>query len=126
MPVKVCAQACRKSAAPRRSPATAPHPDHPCRQFGPRRACENSGPTRRTAVHEPAFETCLHDSVAEVVRKQRDRPRIVNDGEYARPSLSRYVLRRLSGFEQRGQSEAGSGGGRRARPPRIRGILRRL
>jgi 5-methyltetrahydropteroyltriglutamate--homocysteine methyltransferase len=58
---------------------------------------------------EAAFKTCLHDSVAEVVRKQAELGLdIVNDGEYGKTiSWSRYVLRRLSGFEQRGQSETG-------------------
>ena len=53
---------------------------------------------------------------------------IINDGEYGKTiSWSRYVLERMSGFEQRGQ-RAGrhAGGRRRARPPRIRGILCRL
>jgi 5-methyltetrahydropteroyltriglutamate--homocysteine methyltransferase len=57
---------------------------------------------------ETAFQACLHDSVAEVVRKQAEIGLdIVNDGEYGKTiSWSRYVLRRLSGFEQRGHSEA--------------------
>jgi len=52
---------------------------------------------------EPAFGACLHDSVAEVVRKQAEIGLdIINDGEYGKTiSWSRYVLQRMSGFEQR-------------------------
>jgi 5-methyltetrahydropteroyltriglutamate--homocysteine methyltransferase len=58
---------------------------------------------------DDAFQACLHDSVAEVVEKQAEIGLdIVNDGEYGKTiSWSRYVLRRLSGFEQRGRSETG-------------------
>ena len=58
---------------------------------------------------EAAFRACLHDSVAAVVRKQAEIGLdIINDGEYGKTiSWSRYVLRRLSGFEQRGHGEAG-------------------
>jgi 5-methyltetrahydropteroyltriglutamate--homocysteine methyltransferase len=51
---------------------------------------------------EAAFEECLHDCVAEAVRKQADIGLdIINDGEYGKTiSWSRYVLQRLSGFEQ--------------------------
>jgi 5-methyltetrahydropteroyltriglutamate--homocysteine methyltransferase len=50
-----------------------------------------------------AFENCLHHSVAEVVRKQAEFGLdIINDGEYGKTiSWSRYVLERMSGFEQR-------------------------
>ena len=54
--------------------------------------------------HE-AFATCLHDCVADVVRKQAEIGLdIINDGEYGKTiSWSRYVLERMSGFEQRDQ-----------------------
>jgi 5-methyltetrahydropteroyltriglutamate--homocysteine methyltransferase len=63
----------------------------------------------RAPYDEAAFNACLHDSVAEVVRKQADIGLdIVNDGEYGKTiSWSRYVLRRLSGFEQRQTQETG-------------------
>jgi len=50
-----------------------------------------------------AFEACLHDSVAAVVRRQAEIGLdIINDGEYGKTiSWSRYVLERMSGFEQR-------------------------
>ena len=50
-----------------------------------------------------AFENCLHHSVAEVVRKQAQLGLdIINDGEFGKTiSWSRYVLERMSGFEQR-------------------------
>ena len=52
---------------------------------------------------EPAFKTCLHDAVGEVVRRQADTGLdIINDGEFGKTiSWSRYVLERMSGFEQR-------------------------
>jgi 5-methyltetrahydropteroyltriglutamate--homocysteine methyltransferase len=52
---------------------------------------------------EPAFNSCLHDAVAEVVRQQADIGLdIINDGEFGKTiSWSRYVLERMSGFEQR-------------------------
>ena len=52
---------------------------------------------------EARFATCLHDCVADVVRKQVEIGLdIVNDGEYGKTiSWSRYVLQRMSGFEQR-------------------------
>jgi 5-methyltetrahydropteroyltriglutamate--homocysteine methyltransferase len=54
-----------------------------------------------------AFENCLRHSVAEVVRKQAQLGLdIINDGEYGKTiSWSRYVLERMSGFEQRDRSE---------------------
>ena len=54
-----------------------------------------------------AFENCLHHSVAEVVRKQAQLGLdIINDGEYGKTiSWSRYVLERMSGFEQRDRPE---------------------
>lgn len=54
-----------------------------------------------------AFENCLHHSVAEVVRKQAEFGLdIINDGEYGKTiSWSRYVLERMSGFEQRDRPE---------------------
>jgi 5-methyltetrahydropteroyltriglutamate--homocysteine methyltransferase len=63
----------------------------------------------RTPYDEAAFNACLHDSVADVVRKQADIGLdIINDGEYGKTiSWSRYVLRRLSGFEQRATQETG-------------------
>ncbi len=53
--------------------------------------------------NETAFGACLHDSVADVVRKQVEIGLdIINDGEYGKTiSWSRYVLERMSGFEQR-------------------------
>ena len=71
---------------------------------------------------DDAFRACLHDSVAGVVKTQADVGLdIVNDGEYGKTiSWSRYVLRRLSGFEQRGRRRDRHAGRRgRARPPRI-------
>ena len=52
---------------------------------------------------EAAFETCLHNAVADVVRKQAEIGLdVINDGEYGKTiSWSRYVLERMSGFEQR-------------------------
>jgi len=52
---------------------------------------------------EARFAACLHDCVADVVRKQVEIGLdIVNDGEYGKTiSWSRYVLQRMSGFEQR-------------------------
>jgi 5-methyltetrahydropteroyltriglutamate--homocysteine methyltransferase len=63
----------------------------------------------RTPYDEVTFNACLHDSVADVVRKQADIGLdIINDGEYGKTiSWSRYVLRRLSGFEQRQTQETG-------------------
>jgi 5-methyltetrahydropteroyltriglutamate--homocysteine methyltransferase len=50
-----------------------------------------------------AFEECLKRSVADVVRKQAEVGiDIVSDGEYGKTiSWSRYILDRLSGFEER-------------------------
>ena len=50
-----------------------------------------------------AFDACLHDAVADVVRKQAEIGLdVINDGEYGKTiSWSRYVLERMSGFEQR-------------------------
>ena len=52
---------------------------------------------------EARLAACLHDCVADVVRKQVEIGLdIVNDGEYGKTiSWSRYVLQRMSGFEQR-------------------------
>jgi 5-methyltetrahydropteroyltriglutamate--homocysteine methyltransferase len=63
----------------------------------------------RKPYNEAAFNACLHDSVADVVRRQADIGLdIINDGEYGKTiSWSRYVLRRLSGFEQRNPHEIG-------------------
>jgi len=57
----------------------------------------------KAAYNEAAFEACLHDSVANVVRQQAEIGLdIINDGEYGKLiSWSRYVLQRMSGFEQR-------------------------
>jgi 5-methyltetrahydropteroyltriglutamate--homocysteine methyltransferase len=57
----------------------------------------------RLPYDEAGFNACLHDSVAEVVRKQAEIGLdIINDGEYGKTiSWSRYVLERMSGFEQR-------------------------
>jgi len=56
-----------------------------------------------------AFAACLHDSVAEVVRRQEEIGLdIINDGEFGKTiSWSRYVLERMSGFEQRESGEVG-------------------
>jgi 5-methyltetrahydropteroyltriglutamate--homocysteine methyltransferase len=112
MPVKSARKPARKSAAPRRSPASGGRipTTHVGSLVRPPRLREFLAAQRDGQPYdEPAFETCLHDSVAEVVRKQAEIGLdIVNDGEYGKTiSWSRYVLRRLSGFEQRGQSEAG-------------------
>ena len=50
-----------------------------------------------------AFDACLHDAVADVVHKQAEIGLdVINDGEYGKTiSWSRYVLERMSGFEQR-------------------------
>jgi len=58
---------------------------------------------------EAAFARTLHDSVADVVRRQAEIGLdIINDGEYGKTiSWSRYVLQRLSGFEQRPSNESG-------------------
>ena len=57
----------------------------------------------RLPYDEAGFNACLHDFVAEVVRKQAEVGLdIINDGEYGKTiSWSRYVLERMSGFEQR-------------------------
>jgi 5-methyltetrahydropteroyltriglutamate--homocysteine methyltransferase len=63
--------------------------------------------------HEPcdsaAYEDCLRRSVAEVVKGQADVGiDIVSDGEFGKSiSWSRYVLERLSGFEERLDKTAG-------------------
>jgi 5-methyltetrahydropteroyltriglutamate--homocysteine methyltransferase len=56
-----------------------------------------------------AFDACLHDSVAEVVREQAELGLdIINDGEFGKTiSWSRYVLTRMSGFEQRQSDSTG-------------------
>jgi 5-methyltetrahydropteroyltriglutamate--homocysteine methyltransferase len=63
----------------------------------------------RRSYDEAAFNACLHDSVADVVRQQADIGLdIINDGEYGKTiSWSRYVLQRLSGFEQRKSQDTG-------------------
>jgi len=50
-----------------------------------------------------AFDACLHDAVTDVVRRQAEIGLdVINDGEYGKTiSWSRYVLERMSGFEQR-------------------------
>ena len=55
------------------------------------------------SVDERAFEVCLERSVREVVRRQLETGLdIVIDGEFGKTvSWSRYVVERLSGFEQR-------------------------
>jgi 5-methyltetrahydropteroyltriglutamate--homocysteine methyltransferase len=52
---------------------------------------------------EAAFEACLHNAVADVVRRQAEIGLdVIDDGEYGKTiSWSRYVLERMSGFEQR-------------------------
>jgi len=54
-------------------------------------------------VDEGAYQKCLRDSVAEVVKRQAQAGiDVVNDGEFGKStSWSLYVLKRLSGFEQR-------------------------
>src|SRR5437868_1704085 len=56
-----------------------------------------------------AYEECLRRSVAEVVKEQADVGiDIVSDGEFGKSiSWSRYVLERLSGFEERADNTAG-------------------
>ena len=107
MPVKSARKPARKSAAPRRSPASGGRipTTHVGSLVRPPRLREFLAAQRDGQPYdEPAFETCLHDSVAEVVRKQAEIGLdIVNDGEYGK-TIS---WSRLSGFEQRGQSEAG-------------------
>jgi methionine synthase II (cobalamin-independent) len=63
----------------------------------------------RKPCDEAAFDACLHDSVADVVRQQADIGLdIINDGEYGKTiSWSRYILQRLSGFEQRKSQDTG-------------------
>jgi 5-methyltetrahydropteroyltriglutamate--homocysteine methyltransferase len=58
---------------------------------------------------EVAFNRCLHDGVADVVRRQAEMGLdIINDGEFGKTiSWSRYVLQRLSGFEQRQTQDTG-------------------
>src|SRR5262245_25274417 len=56
-----------------------------------------------------AFQACLERSVADVVRKQAEVGiDIVSDGEYGKTiSWSRYILDRLSGFEERHDASPG-------------------
>jgi 5-methyltetrahydropteroyltriglutamate--homocysteine methyltransferase len=56
-----------------------------------------------------AFQACLERSVAAVVRKQAEAGiDIVSDGEYGKTiSWSRYILDRLSGFEERHDASPG-------------------
>ena len=57
----------------------------------------------REPYDQAAFDACLHDAVADVVHKQAEIGLdVINDGEYGKTiSWSRYVLERMSGFEQR-------------------------
>jgi methionine synthase II (cobalamin-independent) len=59
----------------------------------------------REPYDQAAFDACLHDPVADVVHKQAEIGLdVINDGEYGKTiSWSRYVLERMSGFEQRDQ-----------------------
>src|ERR1700722_11831207 len=111
MPVKAARKGVRRSAtAPKSANAGRILTTHVGSLVRPLRLREFLAAQRDGRPYdEAAFETCLHDSVAEVVRKQAEIGLdIVNDGEYSKTiSWSRYVLRRLSGFEQRGQREAG-------------------
>jgi 5-methyltetrahydropteroyltriglutamate--homocysteine methyltransferase len=63
----------------------------------------------RQPYDHAAFAACLHDCVADVVRKQADIGLdLINDGEFGKTiSWSRYVLERMSGFEQRNSGEVG-------------------
>src|SRR6218665_981703 len=56
-----------------------------------------------------AFDACLGDSVDKVVAQQVDAGiDIVTDGEFGKTiSWSRYILERLSGFEERPEASAG-------------------
>jgi 5-methyltetrahydropteroyltriglutamate--homocysteine methyltransferase len=58
---------------------------------------------------QAAYQACLEKSVADVVRKQVDAGiDIVSDGEYGKSiSWSRYILDRLSGFEERNDKTIG-------------------
>jgi hypothetical protein len=120
MPVKAARPLAHKSAARRSAPARGGRllTTHVGSLVRPPRfreflAAERDG----QRYDEAAFKDCLHDSVAEVVRKQVEFGLdVVNDCECGKTiSGSRYVLRRLSGFEQRGQREAGMPADRR--PP---------
>ena len=68
---------------------------------------------KRQQNHEPydsgAYEECLRRSVTEVVKGQADAGiDIVSDGEFGKSiSWSRYVLERLSGFEERQDNTGG-------------------
>ena len=57
----------------------------------------------KKAYDQAAFDACLHDAVGDVVRKQAEIGLdVINDGEFGKTiSWSRYVLERMSGFEQR-------------------------
>jgi 5-methyltetrahydropteroyltriglutamate--homocysteine methyltransferase len=57
----------------------------------------------KAAYDQAAFDACLHDAVGDVVRKQAEIGLdVINDGEFGKTiSWSRYVLERMSGFEQR-------------------------
>src|SRR5262249_27587732 len=112
MRVKSARKPARKSAAPRRLPSSGgriltTHVGSLVRPPGLREilAAQRDG----QLYDETGVQACRHASVADVVRKQADIGLdIVNDGEYGKTiSWSRYVLRRLSGFEQRGRSETG-------------------
>ena len=61
-------------------------------------------------IDQAAYEDCLRRSVAEVVRKQADVGiDIISDGEFGKNlSWSRYVLERMSGFEERHGGGVGS------------------
>ena len=61
------------------------------------------------AFDTAAYQACLNQSVAQVVAQQVDAGiDIVTDGEFGKTiSWSRYVLERLSGFEERQEANAG-------------------
>jgi 5-methyltetrahydropteroyltriglutamate--homocysteine methyltransferase len=61
-------------------------------------------------IDQKAYEDCLRRSVADVVKKQADIGiDIISDGEFGKNlSWSRYVLERMSGFEERHGGGVGS------------------
>jgi 5-methyltetrahydropteroyltriglutamate--homocysteine methyltransferase len=62
-----------------------------------------------TPFDSAAFERRVCEAVEDNVRRQVAAGiSVVNDGEVAKPSFASYVLERLSGFETRPSSEAGS------------------
>ena len=73
-----------------------------------------------------AYEECLKRSVEDVVRKQAEVGiDIVSDGEFGKSiSWSRYILERISGFEERHDTTPRLPiGGRGQGPARLRGVL---